>query len=686
MKISIDWLNQYLDRAVDAAEADAVLTNVGFPIDGTEQVGDDTIIDVEVTSNRGDCLSHIGVAREIATATGRKLQSPTITLPVESGAVGKLTNVTNEAPAACPVYTARVITGVKIGPSPAWLQRHLLAVGLRSINNVVDITNFVLHELGQPLHAFDMKRLAEQRIVVRKARAGEPFTAIDKTRHPLRADMLVIADAEKPVALAGIMGGLDSEVTDATTDILLESAAFDPLSIRTTSRALKLASDSSYRFERGTALANVERASQRAAQLIVELAGGTLVGGVIRVGENPSEPPELKRVAMRPARCHAMLGHEVPINRMMELLAALELEPKISGERIECVVPSHRLDLEREIDLIEEVARLAGYEAIPMREKMPLIVRPPQAMVLARHRVGQVLVAHGYHETITFSNIAPKLTQPFIEPGHEVIMLDDERKAAEPALRTSLLPSLLSVRKTNQDAGNTNVKLFEVARVFSKKDGRFAESKDLAILTDAPAPGSGGSGDAGSLRDLRGTIEELLESLGCEAAFIEAGKCKPAWAETAGLIMEGPRNPKHIIGVIGVPTRAVTDLFDLKTQVHLAWLDYATISSYFPRNVQVQPLAKFPGIERDLSVIVEESATWDAVENAAAAADPELLERVQFMGVYRGRQIGPGKKSVTLRMTFRDPGKTLRHDQVDPQVNKVVAQLQASLRAELRVA
>lgn len=682
MKISIDWLNQYLDRAVDASEADAVLTNVGFPIDGTEQVGDDTLIDVEVTSNRGDCLSHIGVAREIAAATGRKLKSPTITPPAASGEVGKLSSVTNEATALCPVYTARVITGVKIAPSPAWLQRHLLAIGLRPINNVVDITNFVLHELGQPLHAFDMKRLSEHRIVVRKARAGEPFTAIDKTRHQLRADMLVIADAQKPVALAGIMGGLDSEVTDATTDILLESAAFDPLSIRTTSRAMKLASDSSYRFERGTALANVERASQRAAQLIVELAGGKLAEGVIRVG---NEPPLLRHVAMRPARCHAMLGHEVPTDRMMELLSALELEPKISGERIECVVPSHRLDLEREIDLIEEVARLAGYEAIPMHEKMPLIVRPPQTMVLARQRIGQVLVAHGYHETITFSNIAPKLTQPFTERGHEAIMLNDERKAAEPALRTSLLPSLLSVRKTNQDAGNTNVKLFEVARVFSKKDGRFAESKDLAMLADAPTPAPG-NGDGGSLRDLRGTIEELLEALGCEARFIEAGDRTPTWAETAGLIMEGPRNPKHIIGVFGSPTRQVMDLFDLKSPVQLAWLDYATITSYFPRNVQVQPLAKFPGIERDLSVIVDEAATWGAVESAVAAADPELLDRVQFMGVYRGKQIGQGKKSVTLRMTFRDPGKTLRHDQVDPQVNKVVAQLQASLRAELRVA
>lgn len=674
MMISLEWLNNYLDRPTDADEADRVLTDIGFPLEGREKRGDDEVLDVEVTSNRPDVLSHIGAARELAAATGRDLRPPAISLAERtSNAATSHTRVDNQAADLCPVYTARVITGVTVGPSPAWLVRRLEAVGLRAVNNVVDVTNFVLHEMGQPLHAFDMALLEGRRIVVRRAADGEPFEAIDHSKHKLRGDMLVIADAARPVAVAGVMGGVDSEVTDATTDVLLESARFDPLSIRTTSRALKLASDSSYRFERGVDACGVDRASRRAAQLIVELAGGDLAEGVIREGE--AEPAPIA-VAMRPARCRKLLGYDLPAERMIALFNALGLQPRVDADRIVCTIPTHRLDLEREADLIEEVARLNGYDHIPVEPKMHILTGQPQIAVLARDRIGRSLTAHGYHESITFSNIAPDHARPFLEPRHELILMDDERRAAEPALRPSLLPSLLAVRKLNQDAGNAHVRLYEVAKVFSRKPEGYGESKDLALLADAD--------DQPTLRGLRGTLEETLDALDYPVRVVDAGPKTPPWAAAAGLIMNHTDDRDRIAGVFGRATDEVCKLFDLKTAVDLAWLDYAEITRRYPQPTAVAELPRFPGIDRDLSIVVDEAVPWADIDRAIAHARPDLLEHLAYIGAYRGKQVGAGRKSVTLRLTFRDPAKTLRHDEVDPQVERIVQALKNDLSAELR--
>jgi len=676
MNISLTWLNQYLDRPVDADEAERVLTDVGFPLDGREATRPleepDELLDVEVTSNRGDCLSHVGVAREIAAATGRTLQPPEIALPEpEAETVDAVTSVDLREPGLCPVYTARVIRGVSVGPSPAWLRRHMEAIGLRPVNNVVDITNFVLHELGQPLHAFDLNLLNERRIVVRRAGRDEPFTAIDGSSHRLSESMLVIADANEPVAVAGVMGGRDSEVTETTTDLLLESARFDPLSIRATSRTLKLASDSSYRFERGVDPAGVERASQRAAQLIVQLAGGRLAEGVIRAGEDEPTPAA---VTMRPERCRQLLGYDIPDGRMTELLAALELQPESRGEAIHCTVPSHRLDLQREVDLIEEVARLNGYGQIPMREQVTLTVRRPQDLVRARRRIGAVLVAHGYHETVTFAWAEPDRAKPFLDADAEVVQLDDDRRRSEPALRPSVLPSLLQVRKTNQDAGNDNVRLFEIAKAFDRRDSDYRESAQLALLTDAP--------DAPTVRGLRGTIEELLEVVGLPAR-IEPMDPPPTWAEHAGRIVDADQ-PDRVFGELGRCSDAALKTFDLKQRVDLAWLDYAALAAAYPPEVVPADLPRFPAIERDLSLIVDESVRWRQVASIVAAAQLPLLEDVRFVTTYRGKQVGKGRKSVTLRLHFRDPQKTLRHDEVDPQMETIVERFEQELDAELR--
>ncbi|MEM6459434.1 MAG: phenylalanine--tRNA ligase subunit beta [Planctomycetota bacterium] len=684
MKISLDWLNQYLDPPLpaDPDAVDELLTGQGFPVEETVALdGGDFMFDVEVTSNRGDCLSHVGLAREAAAGTGGTLKPPAIELP-EAGDTDVQAAASVElrggALPGCPLYTARVITGLQVGPSPDWLVARLEAVGLRSVNNVVDVTNFVLHELGQPLHAFDLGRLAGRKVVVRHAEKGEPFAAIDGTKHELRADMLVIADGQRPQAVAGVMGGAESEVSDTTTDVLLESAVFDPLSVRTTSRALKLASDSSFRFERGVDPAGVERASTRAAALIVELAGGTLTEGVIRAGALPEEPT---RLVLRAERCRKLLGVEIDTAAQAELLGRLGFGCEINGDELTVTVPSHRLDITREVDLIEEVARMHGLDVIPVSPKLSLTARPPQAAVSARRRLAAALVGRGYHEAVTFSFIRPELGEPFLPPEAGQLRLGGDHKKDEPMLRPSLLPSLLRCRKVNQDAGNTGVRLFETASTWRVVDGAAVEKVRLALLADPEQAGP--KGHDAAVRSLRGAIDEAVETLGGAAARAQLA-VKPCEQSdvfaAAGEVLLGGEH----LGVIGLIAPATRKKFDLKSDAVAAELDLPALLRLYPAEPAVAPPPRFPAIERDLSVVVEDAATWSDVAAAVAAVSPDRLEAVEYLGLYRGQPIPAGRKSVSLRLRFRDAARTLRHDEVDPQVGAVIAALQERLGAELR--
>ncbi len=667
MKVSLHWLNEYLDRPAAAEEVERLLAEQGFPIESvTPLPGGDVLIDAEITSNRGDCLCYVGIAREVAAGSGRSLRLPAIAPPVPGATAG--TRVEVQAPNACPLYTARVIQGVKIAPSPDWLVKRLESIGLRSVNNVVDVTNFVLHEMGQPLHAFDLSKLAERRVVVRMAQKDEPFTAIDGSRHRLRPDMLVIADAAKPVALAGVMGGLDSEVSLNTTDVLLESARFDPLTIRTAARVLKLASDSSYRFERGVDPRNVELASRRAAAMLVELAGGVLLPGVVRVGEDEPEP---KPVSMRLARCRDLLGIDISPETIVDVLSRLGLSPTLTGNEVRCLVPTFRgRDVEREVDLIEEVARLHGLQHVPVQEKIHIVARSVQPHVAARQRIGQVLTAHGFFEAVTFSFIAPRNGQPFLTG--DPVLIDDERRKTEPMLRPSLLPSLLQARKFNQDVGNHEVALFETASVWRKECVGICETRKLALLRDARDASA-------ALRDLRGCVEELVHTLtGLSGSFQVATHGAMSAAATVAL-------RDRTLGVMGLLGPATQHLFDLQTPAVVAELDLDPLLALYPPARRVRPLPGVPGIERDLSVILDEAVRWEAVEREVRQANPALLEELRFVTVYRGKPVPAGRKSLTLRMHFRHAQKTLRHDEVDPQVAAVVDRLKTQLHAELRV-
>jgi len=680
MKASLHWLNSYLSRPVTADDVDHLLTDQGLPIESVEPVphsNGDEVLDVEVTSNRSDCLGHLGLARELAAGSGSDLIIPDCTLDQgstnqsTSADANTLATVTNNELPLCPLYTARIIQGVQVGPSPDWLVQRLQSVGLRTVNNVVDVTNFVLMELGQPLHTFDLAKLQSHQVTIRQAAEGESFVAIDGSTHQLNSQMLVIADAAKPVAIAGIMGGQESQVTQTTQDILLESAIFERLGVRQTSRALKLHSDSSYRFERGVDPVGVETASRRAAKLICELTGGTLARGVIRLG---MKEPAGNVVVMRADRCNALLGIQLSTSQMDRILARLGFGPVVNdaAQTITCTVPTYRLDVTREVDLIEEVARLHGLDWIPVNQRIHIIAQPVQQAVAAKQVLAQVLTAYGYHETITFSFVSPKYGQPFVAGDHQPLLIDDERQKSEPMLRPSLLPSLLACRKSNQDAGNTDVQLFENAATWSLNDNQVVERRRLGMICDATAPEE-------TLRHVRGCIEELTQQL--------IGRQDPVFIPTDHRVFSIAADIQingHNAGIMGLLSPETQQLFDLHTPLIAAELDLDLLLEAYPPTHQAKPVPRFPAIERDLSFIVDEQVSWAKVQQQVHTAKLKWLEVVCFVGVYRGKSIPEGQKSLTLRLVFRDPQRTLRHEQVDPQVQNIIDQLTKDIGAQLR--
>ncbi len=677
MKVSLNWLTDYVDIAIGAAELAAMLTHTGLEVEAEfTETDSDLVFDIEVTSNRPDCLGHIGLAREIAAATGRTLKLPDLANVASAGSVAEHTSVEVLDAEFCPRYTARLIRGVKVAPSPSWLIERLEAVGMRSVNNIVDVTNFVLMEYSQPLHAFDFDTLDGRRIVVRRAIDGEMITAIDGSKHELRSWMGVIADASRPVAVAGVMGGIDTEVSDATVNVLIESAQFDPLTIRRGSRAMGLMSDAGYRFERGVDPVALERASLRACQLILDLAGGELLGGICDVWAAPYQPPT---VAMRPARCNMLLGIDVPRDRQLAILDSLGLAPVDAGDTIECTIPPHRADLTREVDLIEEIGRIHGFDKIPTSGAVTHEVTPPAGVEAARKAVGTVLNAAGYFEAVTSSFLDAAEADLF--GWANSLAVDPRLRKTNGLLRQGILPSLLRSRKVNQDAGAEDVHLFELSAVFppaaTGSEALPEEYIQLALLTDA----------AGS--DARGAVEAVVRrfnpSARIEARAAAVGGFAPG--EAAELILTGPGAPAPdaaIFGVVGRIAPEVADYYGLADAPAAAMVRFDYLQAMGQSTRAYTPLPRFPAIRRDLSIAVDEPVTWEQIAAAVDSAAGDLCENLDYVTTYRGKQVGAGRKSVTMRLTYRHADRTLTHDEVDAAVIAIVAALTAACGAEVR--
>jgi phenylalanyl-tRNA synthetase beta chain len=646
--------------------------------------GSDVVYDLEITPNRPDWNSVIGIAREISALTGNPLKLPTIQfLNTSSEPISGVVKIRVEDAALCPRYTARLVRGVKVGPSPDWLRNTLEKVGVRSINNVVDVTNYVMLEVGQPLHAFDYHLIARKEansvptIVVRHAGEGEKFTTLDQQERTLRADMLLIADETKGIALAGVMGGLNTEINDRTEDVLIESAYFHPTNIRRTSKALGLRSESSYRFERGADVGICDWASRRAAQLICDLAGGELLAHYEDTNPHPASG---KTITLRPEKVSQLLGIELSHDVITRHLTSLGLT---ATAQMTFAIPTFRVDLKREVDLIEEIARLHGVDKIPST--------PPRGAIGANafdatydqiSEARRLLAGLGLNEAqgqTLVANDECRMT------NGEVVRLANPLSSDMDVLRPSLVPGLLDSLRHNLTRKNYDVALFEIGRVFNNVNGQTKENRNIAIaLTGQRAPGfwSGDERDAKfDLSDLKGLLEEFLEQFGVRGVtYTRRTEATALLIESASIALGG----KLALGEIGQLSPLLARKYDLRDAVFVAELNLDQLLARRNAAKSFKALPQFPSSRRDVAMLVPEATTHDAVLGAVRQAKAPNLEAVELFDVFRGKNIPAGQKSVAYAFTYRGTEKTLTDAEVNAAHEKVLAQFKTALSATLR--
>jgi phenylalanyl-tRNA synthetase beta chain len=666
--------------------------------------GNDVIYDLEITPNRPDLNSIIGIAREISALTGNPLRFPEVKLPALAPRHAKdLVAVRIEDPEFCPRYTARVVLGVKVGPSPNWLRESLEKLGVRSINNVVDVTNYVMLEVGQPLHAFDfhlLNQAANQQlpaIIVRHAGEGEKFSTLDGQARTLSSKMLLIADETKPLAIAGVMGGQNSEIQPTTVDVLVESAYFKPQSIRATSKKLELRTESSYRFERGCDVGICDWASERAVQLIIETAGGRAAEGIVDVCPLPVE---CKQVSLRPDRANALLGLNLSPQEMEAYLGALELRPASRKPRavgaqetdsgpLTFRIPTFRVDLKREIDLVEEIARLYGVDRIP--------ATPPRGAIGANAydsihdqiaEARRVLSGLGLSETQGQTLVAGSSAQLTTSP-EGLVPLSNPLSSDMDVLRPSLLPGLLDALQRNLSRNNLNLAFFEVGRVFIKATGQgqaatVREERHVAIALTGQRNALFWSGDDREAKfdifDLKGLLEEFFDQYGVRGvAWNRRPDSTQIFLESATVNLG-----KFTLGELGQLLPGLAKRYDLRDPVLLAELNLDQLLARRNTGKSLKALPAFPAVRRDVAMLVPESVTHDAVLAAVKQAKPANLEAVELFDIFRGKNVPSGHKSMAYAFTYRSAEKTLVDAEVNSAQEKLVEVLKKQLQASVR--
>ena len=685
MRISNQWLRDFVELPPHD-ELDNTFEMAGL---GVENYADD-VWSLEVTSNRGDCLCAIGLAREISAMTGSRLRLPHIEVEENGPDITGRVHIEIENPDDCTNYVARLFE-IELGPSPDWMQQRLIECGMRPINNVVDITNYVMLETGQPLHAFDAAQVlapdGTHRIVVRRAREGETLATLDGVTRTLNPEILVIADSEKPIAIAGIMGGAASEVTANTTQILLESAHFSPARIRRGKRILGLNSEASRRYERHVDATNTRHCADRAAQLLAQYAGAKVARGVVeRIGKIVEKPV----VTLRPERCNAVLGLHLDAPTMSDALQRLGFAVTRDENVLRVQVPSWRGDIEREIDLIEEVARVHGYAQIP--NTLPHNANPTAGRSLAQRlegRAREALGRCGLSEIVTYSlESAAAVVRAGMDVNAPVVRLRNPLSEDYAQLRTSLLPSLLEVLGRN---ARTPVRFFELARVYQPQvlaapiDGHDAQPYEkpmigLAML-NAPAPAHWQKLNVEiDFYALKAVVETLLQALGAP---------RGEWfADTRAPFHPGRCAALHIngqeVGIAGEAHPGVAENYDLQGRAYLAEFDFDALIRHVRIDQNVQPIARFPVADRDIALVLRRDLLASQVETTVRAAAGELLESARVFDVYTGPPMGANEKSLAIALRFRAPDRTLTDDEVEAAVTRIREAANANLGAQIR--
>jgi phenylalanyl-tRNA synthetase beta chain len=700
MKFQLGWLKEHVELTESVEEIADKLTAVGLTVDDFEGEGDATVFDLDIGANRCDAMNHVGVARELAVAYGRELKLPEPSFEEDIEPVESATSVEVEAPDLCPRYAARVVRDVQQNPSPSWMTERLDACGIRPISLLVDITNYVLLELGHPLHAFDLTLLAEERIVVRRARDGETLETLDGEKRELWPDALLIGDAERGVALAGVMGGANTEIRDSTRDVLLESAWFDPVSIRRSSKRVGLHTEASHRFERGADLDMVTRALDRCAELLVELGSGRVLAGRVDVAVE-AEPQ--REVTLRRARLERLVGEEIPGDFVEKTLPALGFELVGSDAETWTVrVPRRRHDVTQEVDLIEEVCRHWGFDRIT--PKLPAFAegaRPRLPWEQALTRMRSSLVASGYHQAISYTFGDPGDMERWgaamgaDRPGRALVL---DNPWAEPfsVMRTSLVPALLKSASNAARRFEPDVRLFEEGASYLRREGEAApgesvadERHTLALI----AMGSAGSRHFSrpaapvDLLGLKGILLDALASLragkgpSLEIVAAEVENCAPGSA--AEVLHEGRR-----IGWIGRvhPDRLLP--LEIEDALFAAEVDLESLLPEEAPKPGYEPVSKFPKSTRDLSVLVDRNQSYGdiigSLEALRTGADGEAIESVELIDRYLGKGVPEGRVSLTFSVTYRRRERTLTQDEVDSLHERVLSTLVETCGAEQR--
>lgn len=654
---------------------------VGAPL--ADLLGD-IIYEVDVTPNRADCLSHLGIARELAALNGGEVFLPPAEFFEVEEKASDVASVTIDDPELCPRYIARVIKGVKIGPSPEWLQDVMLKLGLRPRNNVVDITNYVLFECGHPLHAFDYDRLAGHRIEVKSARAGDRFTTLDGKEHELPEGALMICDAERPVAIAGVMGGQNSEIGDDTTNVLLESAYFNPTSVRRTARLLGISTDASFRFERGADIEMTVYAINRAAQMIAELAGGSVLAGMIDVYPNP-RPEQI--IELRFERVDEVLGVAIPDEEQASCLRRIGFGVEMRGERRAMVtVPSFRADIFGEIDLIEEIGRIYDYDNIPAESRATVtfnLATTPLQKLIAGTR--SFFVDNGFNEIVCYYLTDPESATAY---GNAVELKNGLGRDFS-MLRTSVIPSMARTISLNQRYGRGDLRLFELGSAYRRARPDQGVIPGIVEMTELSIAATGAAGLQGwdvparqaDIYDLRGLMDRYFARIGVDAiSYRPHDEVKWGFGAPALAIFAG----KDEIGRIGPMDPALLGRHDIAGSPVVAVLDIERLAPHaFSERRYLAP-SKFPGVLRDISVIVDAGAPSADLEGTIRESAGSLLSDLRLFDLYQGKGIDPGKKSLAYALTFLSSERTLEDAEVETVVDRIVKKLESEHGAKLR--